>query len=218
MPSELLHADEAGIVRTIAVLKAGGLVAIPTDTVYGVAARLDAELAVARLYFAKIRPLDRPIPVLVAGLEGLEGVVAEIPEAAKRLFDAFWPGPLTLVLPRGPAVSDAVSAGLPSVGVRWPANAVAEAVIAGCGGALAVTSANLSGAASARDASEVLAQLEGRIELVLDGGPANLGVASSVVDLTQTPPVVLRAGALDFVELRELIPDLAPSKPEAGAF
>jgi len=181
------------------VLQGGGLVAFPTDTVYGVGASAFAAEAVQRLYEVKGRSAEKAIAVLVAREADLTQVAAALTPSARALALRFWPGPLTLVVPKHPALPEAVSAG-PTVGVRQPDHPVAQALLR-LTGPLAVTSANLSGLSSATTAKEVLSQLGGRIDLLLDGGQTPGGVASTVIDCTAEPPVILRPGPINAAEI-----------------
>lgn len=186
------------------VLRRGGLVAFPTDTVYGVGADALREDAVDKLFTAKIRPRDKAIPVLLSKVSDLRRVARLIPPAAWRLAGAFWPGGLTLVLYKLAAVPDAVTAGGPSVAVRIPDHQLVTDLIEALGAPLAVTSANLSGQPSAVTADEVEAALCDSIDLLLDGGRSPGGVASTVVDLTQSPPRILRPGPITEQDLAPL--------------
>ena len=199
--ARLLPDDAAGRAEAIEVLRAGGLVAMPTDTVYGVGVALDAPDGLARLFAAKDRPLDRAIVLLVADLEQAASV-GILSAAARLLAERFWPGGLTLVLPQAPgaALPSVLTAGAATIGVRLPDHD-SPRVLARALGPLPVTSANLSGRPDARDAAEVLAQLAERIDLVLDGGPARGGVPSTVVDCTGAAPRILRVGVLAPAEL-----------------
>lgn len=198
----LLPADDPqALARALEALERGELVALPTDTVYGVAARLDRPEGVRRLYTAKGRPEDRPIPVLVSRAELLADLTADPPAGAAAFAARFWPGPLTIALPRSPRVPDLVTAGRDTVGLRMPDHPVALTLIAACGGALAVTSANRSGEPSLDDPAAVAAALDGRLALVLDGGRAPGGLASTVIELTAAGPRVLREGPLDAATL-----------------
>ena len=192
----LLPDDASGRAEAVEVLRAGGLVAMPTDTVYGVGVALDAPDGLARLFAAKDRPFDRAIVLLVADLEQAASV-GSLSSAARLLAERFWPGGLTLVLRQAPGarLPSVLTAGASTIGVRIPDHECPRA-LARALGPLPVTSANLSGRPDARDASEVLAQLGSRIDLVLDGGPARGGVPSTVVDCSGDLPRVLRAGAI----------------------
>jgi len=199
--------------EAIKLLKGGSLVAFPTDTVYGVAAHAFLPQAVARLYAAKERPRARAIPLLLAKREDLSLVARDIPPIAWPLIDKFWPGGLTLVLFRKATVPEIVSAGGETVAVRVPDHHLAQALIEGTGAPLAATSANLSGRPEAMTADEVYQQLGARIDLILDGGPSPGGIPSTVVDLTVSPPRVLRKGAVAIERLAELIPNLTLCNP-----
>ncbi|HHX39230.1 MAG TPA: threonylcarbamoyl-AMP synthase [Armatimonadetes bacterium] len=200
--------DPAAIAEAAAVLRAGGLVAFPTETVYGLGAPAMDEAAVRRVFAAKGRPESKPLIVHLSRAEQVEGVARCVPDLARELMTRFFPGPLTLVLPRHPQVPDVVTAGGDTVAVRMPDHAVARALIDCLGAPLAAPSANRSGARSAVSADEVLADLDGRIDLVLDAGPAPLRVPSTVLDLTSDPPRILRQGALPAAEIRKWVPDL----------
>jgi L-threonylcarbamoyladenylate synthase len=181
------------------ILNAGGLVAFPTDTVYGIGACAFDGKAVENIYAAKERPNEKAIPILLADVADLIKVTSEIPGMARTLATRFWPGPLTLVLPKHPNLPEAVSAA-PTVGVRVPDHPVALALLR-LAGPMAVTSANLSGQPSPSTAQEVLAQLSGRVALILDGGPTPGGIPSTVVDCTGSEPKILREGPLSQAEI-----------------
>jgi L-threonylcarbamoyladenylate synthase len=197
MTARLLPDDEAGRAEAVDVLRVGRLVAMPTDTVYGIGVALQARDGLARLFAAKDRPLDRAIVLLVADLDQAASV-GVLSAAARTLADRFWPGGLTLVLPQAPGAGLPVelTGGAATIGVRIPDHECPRA-LARALGPLPVTSANLSGRPDARDAAAVLDQLGERIELVLDGGPARGGIPSTVVDCTGESPRILRAGAID---------------------
>ena len=207
--TRVLPADsQTAIAQAARILTVGGLVAFPTDTVYGVGAHaFDAE-AIERLYAAKERPRDKAIPVLLAAAADLPLVACEVPSIAHRLAGAFWPGALTLVLPRHPALPAILTAGGDSVAVRVPDHPVVRALVAALGAPLAATSANLSGRPSPVTAQEVATQLGGRVDLILDGGPCPGGVPSTVLDLTLDPPRVLRAGPVTEAALRAVLLNL----------
>jgi L-threonylcarbamoyladenylate synthase len=191
----------AGFRRAVALLRAGQLVAFPTDTVYGVGAVVWNVQAVGKLYEAKLRPADKAIPVLLADASQLSLIAAHLSRDALCLAEHFWPGPLTLVVPRAEGVPDEVTAGGASVAVRVPDHDLARALIRAAGAPLAATSANLSGQPSPVTAQDVLAQLGDRIPLVLDGGPCPGGAPSTVVDLTGPAPVLLRPGPLSMDDI-----------------
>jgi L-threonylcarbamoyladenylate synthase len=198
----------AGVARAAELLRAGGTVAFPTETVYGLGANALDAAAVAKIFVAKDRPAWDPLIVHVEGRAMLERVVAltpELRERAQALMDAFWPGPLTLLLPRSAEVPDAVTAGRPLVGVRTPAHAVARELIRHAGVPLAAPSANKFGGPSPTTAAHVLADLDGRIDAVLDGGPANVGVESTVFDLGAK--AIYRPGAVTAAMISRIIWD-----------
>jgi len=201
----VLPADRLdSIAEAVALLRAGELVAFPTDTVYGVGAHAFMEAAVASLYVVKERTLEKAIPLLLSSGGDLSQVAEPVPVLAWTLARQFWPGALTLVVPKGPAVLDVVSPG-PGVAVRVPDHPVAIELIRRLGAPLATTSANLSGGPSPTTAEEVLEQLAGRIALILDGGPCAGGVPSTVLDLTTSPPRILRAGGIPADALAKVI-------------
>jgi len=187
--------------QAAAILRAGGLVAFPTDTVYGLGALVWNPTSVARIYWAKGRPPEKAIPVLLANLTQATLLGIEPSARMHALAGRFWPGPLTLVLPCGPAVPDIVTAGSQTVAVRVPDHPVALRLLELAGQPLAVTSANLSGYASPLMAGEVMAQLTGRIDAVVDGGACPGGVPSTVLDLTTAPPRILRQGPVTAIDL-----------------
>ena len=200
------HPDPAALAAAAAVLKRGGLVALPTETVYGLGANALDPVAASRIFAAKDRPADNPLIVHVDSLEMARGLVADWPETAERLARAFWPGPLTMVLPKAPQVPDLVTAGLPAVALRMPAHPVAQALIREAGLPIAAPSANRSGRPSPTDAAHVLADMDGRIEMILDGGPAEVGIESTVLSLLSDPPMVLRPGGISLEQLQALDP------------
>jgi L-threonylcarbamoyladenylate synthase len=185
---------EAAVTQAVQLLRAGQLVALPTETVYGLAANAWDAGAVSRIFQIKGRPAHNPIIVHVAGLEMARRCAAHWPAVAGTLAAAFWPGPLTLVLPRAPEIPDVVTAGGPTVGIRWPAHPFIQAVILACGFPLAAPSANPASQLSPTNAEHVWKYFEGRIPLIVDGGPAQVGIESTVVDLASSPPRVLRPG------------------------
>jgi L-threonylcarbamoyladenylate synthase len=193
MKTDILPAhDPETQMRALAVLRSGGLVAFPTDTVYGVGALAFNAAAVSSIYAAKDRPVEKAIPVLIADPADLEKVSRQVSEPAVRLATHFWPGPLTLVVLKHPDLPEAISATL-TVGVRVPDHPVARSLLRAAG-PMAVTSANLSGQPSPSTAREVFTQLGGRIALIIDGGETPGGLPSSVVDCVEAEPIILRAG------------------------
>jgi L-threonylcarbamoyladenylate synthase len=200
--TKVLPAREETIGVAAQILAEGGLVAFPTDTVYGVGAHAFQPDAVERIYVAKTRPRDKAIPILLAQADDLALVAEGITESARLLAERFWPGGLTLVLPKKASVPDVVSAGGPTVAVRVPDHPAPRALMAALGAPIAGTSANLTGHPSPVTAQEVEAELGGRIELILDGGRCPGGIPSTVLDLTTDPPTILRAGAIGVEEIK----------------
>lgn len=205
------------VAQAAATLRAGDVVAFPTETVYGLGANaLDGE-AVGRIFAAKGRPSDNPLIVHIADRSQLEGLVASVPEAAERLMARFWPGPLTLVMRKGPAVPPEVTGGLDTVGIRMPDHPVALALIRAAGVPIAAPSANTSGRPSPTAAEHVLEDLAGCIPVILDGGETGVGVESTVLDVTTHPPMILRPGGLTREELEAAIGPVALAPNLEGA-
>ncbi len=210
MPLKILQVDPANpepekIALAAAEILSGGLVAFPTETVYGLGANALDEAAVKRIFAAKTRPFDDPLIVHISRIEDLAIVANPIPDLARILAEAFWPGPLTLVLPKSRRIPDNVSAGLNNVAVRMPAHPVALALLESAGVPIAAPSANRFGHTSPTTAAHVLQDLGEQIEMILDGGETTVGVESTVLDLTRTPPVILRPGGLTREELERII-------------
>ena len=200
MNTDILSAqDPLALPHALEILQFGGLVAFPTDTVYGVGALAFDRAAVESIYAAKGRPLEKAIPVLIGDADDLSKVSAEVPEIALKLAARFWPGPLTLVVPKRPELPGQVSSS-PTVGVRIPDHSMARQLLL-LAGPMAVTSANLSGQPSPSTAQEVLSQLSGRIDLILDGGITPGGVPSTVVDCSGAELQVLREGPISKDEI-----------------
>jgi L-threonylcarbamoyladenylate synthase len=207
----ILAPDETGIARAAEILRSGGLVALPTETVYGLAARADSETAVTAMYRAKGRPEFNPLIVHVAGVEQAERLVL-FDDRARLLAEHFWPGPLTLVLPlqEGTPVAPAVTAGLATLAIRMPAHPLLQAVLAGTGGALAAPSANRSGGVSPTSAEHVLASFGEEAPPVLDGGPCERGLESTIVALRENGWQLLRAGPIPESAVAALLGDAMP--------
>ncbi len=186
--------------KALEVLRSGGLVAFPTDTVYGVGALAFDSQAVERLYLAKDRPAEKAIPILLGQSTDLDRIASAVPSMARLLAQRFWPGPLTIVVAKKSTVPLAITEGA-TIGARVPDHPIALALLRAAG-PMAVTSANLSGKANARSAVEVLAQLGDKIELLLDGGLTPGLLASTVVDCTGDEPIVLRQGPISLEELK----------------
>ena len=197
----LIAGDEDALTEVVQVLQQDELAAFPTDTVYGVAALVFRPLAIQKLYHAKLRDLSKAIPILIGDPQDLDLVAIKVSPSANRLAARFWPGALTLVVPRHPALPEQLSP-YPTIGVRMPNHAVALALLRRSG-PLAVTSANISGAANANTAQEVMNQLGGRIACVLDGGQTTGGLPSTVVDCSGPEPVILRCGPITVDMLTE---------------
>jgi L-threonylcarbamoyladenylate synthase len=212
-------ADPAALDEAARVLHAGGLVAFPTETVYGLGADATNPDAVARIFEAKGRPANNPLIVHGHEIEQVQRAVSAWPHAVAVLAQRFWPGPLTLVLPRSPIVPDTVTAGLGTVGIRIPDCEVARALLRRFGGPVAAPSANRSNGVSPTTAGHVLADLDGRIDLILDGGPSCIGIESTVLDVTVDPPRVLRPGAITAGQLGRVlgVEVAAPPSPPAGS-
>ena len=189
--------EEDGIRRAGEILKKGGLVAFPTETVYGLGANALDETAAGRIYRAKGRPSDNPLIVHSADWEDIFLIAEEIPEQAKKLADAFWPGPLTMILKKSDAVPLTTTGGLSTVAVRMPDHDIARALIRAGGGYVAAPSANTSGRPSPTTAQHVADDMDGVIDMIIDGGPAGIGLESTIVDLTEGTPVILRPGYIN---------------------
>ena len=205
----------AAVGRAAERLRAAAVVALPTETVYGLAANALDPRAVAKIYQIKGRPAHNPIIIHVDGLEMARQCVRGWPKAAQRLAEAFWPGPLTLVLPRAAVIPDLVTAGGDTVGVRWPQHPFMREVIRACGFPLAAPSANRSNQLSPTSAEHVLHQLGDQLKLIVDGGHCNVGIESTVVDLASAPPQVLRPGMIHAESLAAALGETAHS-PAAG--
>ena len=187
--------------RAAEILKRGGLVAFPTETVYGLGADASSKDAVTRLYAAKWRPLDHPVIVRFADADLAFSWARDVPQAAKKLAAKFWPGPLTLILKKSVKTGDFVTGGQDSVGVRVPSHPVAQELLRAFGGGIAAPSANRFGQISPTTAAHVREDLGKDVELVLDGGPSEVGIESTIVDLSSGDPVVLRPGRISAAEL-----------------
>lgn len=197
--------DQDAIDRAGAVLRRGGLVAFPTETVYGLGANaLDAQAA-ARIYAAKGRPSDNPLIIHIADWEAIGRIVREVPACARKLAEAFWPGPLTMILPKSDIVPLTTTGGLETVAVRMPDHEIARALIRAGGGYIAAPSANTSGRPSPTKASHVAEDLSGAIDMIIDGGDVQIGLESTIVDLTDEVPTILRPGYINQEMLGEVI-------------
>ena len=207
MITKVVQPTQDAILEAARLLENGKLVAFPTETVYGLGANaLDAD-AVRRIYEAKGRPSDNPLIVHVSSPEAAEPLCL-MDERAKRLMEAFWPGPLTLLLPKKPIIPAATNAGLPSVAIRMPSHPVAHAMLAACKVPIAAPSANLSGRPSPTTAQPVLEDMDGRIPLILDGGACDVGLESTVLDMTAAIPIIVRPGGVTREMLLTVLPDV----------
>ena len=197
-----------GLLKAVEYLRAGELVAFPTETVYGLGADARRGSAVQKIYEAKGRPATNPSIVHAADMAMARTCVKTFTHTAEKLAAKFWPGPLTLILERGDAISPLVSAGRSTVAVRVPRHPIAEALLQTFGGPIAAPSANRSGFVSPTSAAHVLAELDGRVPLILDGGTSDIGVESTVLDLTRQPPMILRPGGITAEMLRTVLNDV----------
>ena len=206
MTTENVDAD--AIARGGEILKKGGLVAFPTETVYGLGGNaLDPE-ASKKIYAAKGRPSDNPLIVHIADIKDLKKVAAEVPEKAQILADKYWPGPLTMILPKADIVPSETTGGLDSVAVRFPSDRIAQALILAGGGFVAAPSANTSGRPSPTTAGHVIEDLGDKIDMIIDGGQVCIGLESTIVDFTEDVPVVLRPGYISLEMLQETLGDV----------
>jgi L-threonylcarbamoyladenylate synthase len=208
MNTKVVMVDENNLDKNIieeagTVIREGGLVAFPTETVYGLGANALDEEAVKKIFVAKGRPQDNPLIVHVADFD-LEPLVKNIPEVAVKLMESFWPGPLTIILEKSELIPDVTSAGLSSVGIRMPSNNISRELIRAAGVPIAAPSANISGRPSPTEASRCVEDLEGRVDFILGGGSCKVGLESTIVDCTSNPPCVLRPGGVTLDMLRKV--------------
>lgn len=204
--------DEQVMEKAGKILKNGGLVAFPTETVYGLGANALDEEAAKKTYAAKGRPSDNPLIVHIADVSALNGIVLEVSDKAKQIIDKFWPGPLTLVFHKNDRVPLGTTGGLSTVAVRMPVDEIAQAVIRAGGGYISAPSANTSGRPSPTTADHVMDDLDGKIDMILDGGSVDIGVESSILDMTVDPPMILRPGAITKEMLEEVIGEVDVDK------
>lgn len=201
----IVGSGEAAIAAGASALAAGRLVAFPTETVYGLGADALDATAVARIFAAKGRPTDHPLICHVASADELAGLMAVAMPSASALADAFWPGPLTLVVPRAATVPDAVTGGRDTVAIRVPAHPVALSLLRAFGGPVAAPSANRFGRPSPTCATDVAAELGDTVDVIIDGGPCEIGIESTVLDLTTDPPQVLRPGRISAEQIAHVL-------------
>jgi L-threonylcarbamoyladenylate synthase len=207
MGAKLSSAVREQVEKGISTLKQGGVVAFPTDTVYGLGASIAIDSAVAKVYRIKERPRHMALPLLLADISQLDEVAISIPTSARLLADKFWPGPLTLVLFKSDSISDIVSGGSKTIAIRIPAHPIPIALARGAGTAIVGTSANLSGNPSALTAKEARNQLGDKVDFIIKGDCPG-GMESTVVDLSGETPVILREGAISRTELRLIFPNI----------
>lgn len=197
--------DPETIARAGKILREGGLVAFPTETVYGLGGDALNPESSKKIYAAKGRPSDNPLIVHIADRKDLARIAAEVPESAVRLMDEYWPGPVTMIFPKTEEVPMETTGGLPTVAVRFPSHPTARALIRAAGGYIAAPSANLSGRPSPTSAAHVAQDLSGRIEMIIDGGNAAIGLESTIVDFTEEIPVILRPGFINYEMLKDVL-------------
>lgn len=214
--TELVAATAESLRQAAEMLRQGGLVAFPTETVYGLGADADNPAAVRQIFAAKGRPADHPLIVHLGNAEELDRWAGDVPAVAYELAAAFWPGPLTMIVRRSGRASDLVTGGLDTVGLRVPSHPVAQQLLQAFGGAIAAPSANRFGRVSPTTAQHVVSELDGRIDLILDGGPCQIGLESTIVDLSRGQPVVLRPGGITTEQFTEVLGPLG-TLPAASA-
>ena len=210
MKTKLL--TEQDIETAAAILRDGGLLGIPTETVYGLGANGLNAAAVRHIFEAKGRPQDNPLILHIPEASWLERYCHDVPDAAYTLAEKFWPGPLTMILPRREIVPDAVTCGLDTVGVRCPNHPITLEIIRTAGVPVAAPSGNLSGRPSPTCAAHILEDMDGRIDAIMDGGPCGVGIESTIIDLTVAPPRLLRPGGLPVEALREVLGEISVDK------
>lgn len=196
METKLLKPTEQSINLACSLLKQGEVVGVPTETVYGLAGDSRNPKAIRKIFEAKGRPADNPLIVHISNMNMLDGIVSKIPEDAKILADNFWPGPLTIIMPKGDKICSETCAGLDSVGVRMPSNPIARKIIEKSGVPFSAPSANISGKPSPTIAEDVFADMNGKIPLIIDGGECNAGVESTVISTLTETPIILRPGVI----------------------
>ena len=199
------YVDQELILEAGRIIREGGLVAFPTETVYGLGGDALNPLSSRKIYAAKGRPSDNPLIVHIANLDDLAPIVREVPESARKLADHFWPGPLTMILHKSERVPHETTGGLDTVAVRMPANRIAQQMILAAGGYVAAPSANRSSRPSPTIAKYVAEDLGGRVEMIIDGGDVEIGLESTIVDLTSDSPMILRPGYITRQKLEEVL-------------
>ncbi len=204
--------DQAAIKKLGSIIATGGLVAFPTETVYGLGANAYDDEAVKSIYVAKGRPSDNPLIVHFADVESIEDAVGEFTEAARLLLSVFSPGPLTVILKKSDKISKTVTAGLNTVAVRIPSDEIARELIKNAGVPIAAPSANLSGKPSPTISKHVIDDMNSRVDAIIDGGDCSVGVESTVIDLTGAVPIILRPGGITYNQIKEYLPDVIIDK------
>lgn len=216
----LLPEEDAALRRAGDILRAGGLVAFPTETVYGLGGDALNKESSRKIYAAKGRPSDNPLIIHICRFEDIYEIVESVPEVAGKIADAFWPGPLTLILPKAAIVPKETTGGLDTVAVRFPSHPVARKLIEYAGGFVAAPSANLSGRPSPTVAQYVIEDMDGRIDVIVDGGEVGIGLESTIIDLTVTPPQILRPGYITKEMLEAVLGQVETDKallaPDSG--
>ena len=202
------HPDMEQIKEAGRILREGGLVAFPTETVYGLGGDGLQETAAARIYAAKGRPSDNPLILHIAEVSDIEKLAVDIPELAYRLAEKFWPGPMTMILKKGPIVPYATTGGLDTVAIRMPSDEIAREIIKASGTYIAAPSANLSGRPSPTKAKHVIEDLSGRIEMIVDGGDSDIGLESSIIDLSGDVPMILRPGYITKEDFEQIVEEV----------
>ena len=205
METKLLKPNEESIKLACELLKKGEVVAVPTETVYGLAGDATNGSAIKKIFEAKGRPADNPLIVHIASLEMLDGIVSKFSADAKKLAENFWPGPLTIIMPKGKKVCKETTAGLDSVGVRMPANEIAREIISRSGVPFSAPSANISGKPSPTTAQDVFADMNGKINLIIDGGESDAGVESTVISVLEETPIILRPGIVTKEDIEKVL-------------
>lgn len=203
------------------IIRSGGLVAFPTETVYGLGADALNEEAAAKIYAAKGRPSDNPLIAHIANIDMLRPLVKEIPHTAEKLMEAFWPGPMTLIFNKSDLVPKGTTGGLDTVAVRFPDHPIAQAVIKAVGVSIAAPSANLSGRPSPTLGEHVIDDMDGRVDMIIDGGMVGMGLESTIIDVTVTPPMILRPGFITYEMIEKVVGEVDIdkaifAKPEEG--
>lgn len=207
--------DKEVMEEAAGIIKAGGLVAIPTETVYGLAGDALNPESARKIYEAKGRPSDNPLIVHIARLDSLDKIAKDIPDKAYALVEKYWPGPLTMVLNKKDTVPYETTGGLDTVAVRFPVNKIAQEFILASGGFIAAPSANVSGRPSCTTAGHCIADLDGRIEMIIDGGEVGIGLESTIIDMTGDIPCILRQGYINEAMLRDILGEVETEAPES---